>query len=45
MRDAYRILVGTPKGRNNFAVRGVDGSTILKFVLEVYNGKTWTLLS
>jgi hypothetical protein len=33
MRNAYRILVGKPKGRDQFGDLGVDGRIILKWVL------------
>jgi hypothetical protein len=45
MRNAHKILVGNPKGRNNFAVLGVDERVILKLMLDKYNVTTWTLLS
>jgi hypothetical protein len=33
-RNAYRILVGNPEGRNHWEDQNVDGWTILKWILE-----------
>jgi hypothetical protein len=33
-RNAYRILVGKPKGKNHWEDQDVDGWTILKWILE-----------
>jgi hypothetical protein len=33
-RDAYRILVGKPEGKNHLENQDVDGWTILKWILE-----------
>jgi hypothetical protein len=36
MRNAYTILVGNPRGRNNFAVISVDERIILKnYIKEI----------
>jgi hypothetical protein len=32
MRNAYRILVGKPEGRNHWEGQGVGGWTILKWI-------------
>ena len=37
-RNAYGILVGKPKGKNRYEDLGVDGSTILKWVLNRAEG-------
>jgi hypothetical protein len=33
-RNAYRILVGKPEGKNHWENQDVDGWTILKWILE-----------
>jgi hypothetical protein len=33
-RNAYRILVGKPEGKNHYEDQDVDGWTILKWILE-----------
>jgi hypothetical protein len=33
-RNAYRILVGKPEGKNHLEDQDVDGWTILKWILE-----------
>jgi hypothetical protein len=33
-RNAYRILVGKPEGKNHWEDQDVDGWTILKRILE-----------
>jgi hypothetical protein len=33
-RNAYRILVGKPEGRDHWEDQDVDGWTILKWILE-----------
>jgi hypothetical protein len=33
-RNAYRVLVGKPEGSNHWEDQGVDGWTILKWILE-----------
>jgi hypothetical protein len=33
-RNAYRILVGKPEGKNHLEHQDVDGWTILKWTLE-----------
>jgi hypothetical protein len=33
-RNTYRILVGKPEGRSHLEDQDVDGSTILKWILE-----------
>ena len=37
-RDAYRVLVGKAEGRRQLEDTGVDGSIILKWILEKWNG-------
>jgi hypothetical protein len=38
MRNAYRILVGKPKGKKE---THVGGWTISKWILERYDGMVW----
>jgi hypothetical protein len=42
-RGAYRILVGTPKGRNHLEDPGVDGRIILKWIFKkwAWGGMDW----
>jgi hypothetical protein len=40
MRDAYNILVGKLKGRDHSDL-GVDGRTMLEWMLLRYGGKVW----
>jgi hypothetical protein len=42
-RDAYRVLVGKPNGRNHLEDPGVDGRIILKWILEKWDGRAWTV--
>jgi hypothetical protein len=44
-RDAYKILVGRPEGRNQLADPGVDGRIILKQNFKKWDGEAWTGLS
>jgi hypothetical protein len=37
-RGAYRVFVGKPEGRDNLKDPGVDGITILKWILEKWDG-------
>jgi len=39
MRNAYKILVGDPEGRNAADDRGVDRRIILEWMLGKYGGK------
>jgi hypothetical protein len=41
-RNAYRILVGTPEGKNHKEDQGVGGRIILKWILEGWDGVIWT---
>jgi hypothetical protein len=41
-RSAYKVLVGKREGRNRLEDQGVDGRKILKWILEKWNGGTWT---
>ena len=41
-RSAYRVLVGKREGRNRLEDQGVDERKILKWILEKWNGGTWT---
>jgi hypothetical protein len=42
MRNAYKVLVGEPKGREHFEDLGVDNRIILEFILGKQNEKLWT---
>jgi hypothetical protein len=33
-KDAYKVLVGKPEGKDNSQEPGVDGRIILKWILE-----------
>jgi hypothetical protein len=37
-RGVYRILVGTPEGRNHLEDPDVDGRIILKWILKKWDG-------
>jgi hypothetical protein len=37
-RDAYRILVGRPEGRNHLEYPGVDARIILKWIFKKWDG-------
>jgi hypothetical protein len=37
-RNAYRILVGNPEGRDHYEDEDVDGWIILKWILGRYDG-------
>jgi hypothetical protein len=37
-KGSYRVLVGTPEGRNHLENPGVDGKIILKCILEKWYG-------
>jgi hypothetical protein len=43
-RNAYRILVGKPDGREHYENQDVSEWIILKWMLERYNGVVWTEL-
>jgi hypothetical protein len=40
--NAYNILVGKPEGKTQLEDLGVDGYTILEWVLGKQSGKMWT---
>jgi hypothetical protein len=40
-RNAYRILVETPEGKRPLGEQDVGGWTILKWILDKYNGMVW----
>jgi len=42
MRNAYSVLVGKANGRNYLEVLGIDWSVILKWILNRWDGMTWT---
>jgi hypothetical protein len=42
MRNAYNVLVGTPKGKSYWEDLCVDGRIILELILRKYSGKAWT---
>jgi hypothetical protein len=44
-KNTYTIVIGNPRGRNNFAVLGVEERIILKCMFEKYNVTTWTAVS
>jgi hypothetical protein len=37
-RDAYRILVGRPEGRNHLVDPGVDGRITSKWIVKKWDG-------
>jgi hypothetical protein len=41
-RNACRILVRKPKGKSYYEDQDVGGWTILKWILERYDGMVWT---
>jgi hypothetical protein len=41
-KNAYRILVGKPEGKRSLGRQDVGGWTILKWILERYDGMVWT---
>jgi hypothetical protein len=41
-RNAYRILVGKPDGKNHYQDQDVGGWTIVKWILEIgWDGMDW----
>jgi hypothetical protein len=40
-RNAYRILVGKPEGKDHWEDQDVDGWTLLKWILERSDGMVW----
>jgi hypothetical protein len=41
-RDAYRILVGRPDGKDHLEDTDTDRSIILKCIFKKWNGEAWT---
>jgi hypothetical protein len=41
-RNAYRLLVGKPEGKNNYEDQDVGGWIILGWILERWDGVMWT---
>jgi hypothetical protein len=41
MLNAYRILIGKPKGRGQLVDLGIDGKVILGWILGKWGGKVW----
>jgi hypothetical protein len=41
MRNAHKILVGKPEGRDHSEDQGVDGKIILKFMFGAPGGWVW----
>jgi len=42
MRNAYKISVGKPEGKNHSEDPGVDGKILLEWILVKQGGKVWT---
>jgi len=42
MRNAYKIFVGKPEGKNYSEDLGVDGKIILEWILRKWNVEVWT---
>jgi hypothetical protein len=40
-RDVHRVLVGKPEGKSHLEDPGVDGSIILKWIFNTWDG-AWT---
>jgi len=41
-RGSYRVLVGIPEGNRPPGRPGVDGSVILKWIFNKWDGEVWT---
>jgi hypothetical protein len=41
-RGVYRVLVGKPEEKDHFGDPGVDGRTILRWILRKWEGGVWT---
>jgi hypothetical protein len=41
-RDAYRVLVGKPEGFYHLEEPGIDGTILLKWIVEKWDGRAWT---
>ena len=41
-RNAYRVLVGRPEGKNHFESLGVEGRIILRWIVRKGGGMAWT---
>jgi hypothetical protein len=42
MRNAYKICVGKPEGRDDMKDLDVDGKVMSGYILEIYGKKLWT---
>jgi hypothetical protein len=41
MRNAFKIVVGKPEGKNHLEDLGIDGRIILKLILWKWGGSVW----
>ena len=41
-RGVYKVLVGTPEGKNHLADPGVDGKIILRWIFRKWDVWVWT---
>jgi hypothetical protein len=42
VRNAYKMYVGKPEGRDHVEDLGVDGKVMSGYILEIYGRKLWT---